>query len=312
MDKSKKKQRNAESRSAKKSPLSGAFLQTREWAKFQSATGKKTLWVDGVLVLYSPIAFGLSYAYVPRPQQLDKKKLEAIITKAKEDGCVFVRVDPIESLPVCKQSVIKVKDHQPAVTRIIDLIQSEEDLLSSMKSKTRYNVRLAKKKGVEIKKARGPWGIKKFIRLVDKTAKRHSFGLHSEDYYKEMISSLSGEEATAHLFVARYNKKSRAAALVLRHGNTATYLHGGSSEKDKNVMAPYLLHWTIMQWAKKHGCHYYDLWGVAPEGKKDHRLQGVSRFKEGFGGVVVEYPGTFEIPIRQFWYSLIRAYRHIK
>lgn len=292
-----------------KGPRSGAFLQSEQWEKFQRTAGNKTQRVAGALLIYHELAFGLRYAIVSRPETFDQSVCKAVKSTARKNKCVFVRVEPYEELT---GKMYKVRDYQPSTTRIVDLSASESELLAAMKSKTRYNIRLAAKKGVEVKKALGEWGVKRFLKLVKKTGERHGFGLHKTSYYKTMVSTLKTKELSAHLFVARINKKTRAVALVLKHGEVATYLHGGSSEKDKGVMAPYALHWNIMRWAKKNGCHYYDFWGEAPAGQSGHPLEGVTRFKSGFGGEVFTYPGAYEIPLRRGLYLLLRAYRSIK
>ncbi len=297
-----------------------SFLQSREWGKFQEAVGRRVEWVKvrdrEVQVVYMPLPFGLWYAQISRAD-LDEDGWREIVERVWESGAVFVRIEPLDQQSKISKQLHKVRDNQPSTTRIIDLSLSEEELLAGMKPKTRYNIRLAERKGVVVQEAKGVWGIRKFLRLLEKTKERQQFTVHAPEYYEKMLAM-----GVARLFVARYNGKVRTANIVVSCGDTATYLHGASSEKDREVMAPYLLHWMTMLWAKKHGLRWYDLWGVAPpphpsplprvEREIIHPLASVSRFKEGFGGAVVTYPGTFEIPLRPVWYSLVRFHRRTR
>lgn len=299
---------------------SGSFLQSREWGAFQVAVGRRVEWVRvggrDVLLQWVPLPFGLRYAHVARVE-VDEAGLDMLVEHARKGGAVFVRTEPLR-LSTRNNQQVKVRDHHPSATRLIDLLLSEETLLAQMKPKTRYNIRLAARKSVVVQEARGVWGARKFLKLLEKTKARQGFTVHAPKYYEKMLEVLGGGDAVdtarcqARLFVARYNGKVRAANIVISYGDTVTYLHGASSDKDQEVMAPYLLHWQTMRWAKEHGFRWYDLWGVAPAGASSHPLASVSRFKEGFGGVVVEYPGTFEIPLRRAWYFFIQLHRRLR
>ena len=290
--------------------MKNSFLQSREWGKFQEAVGRRVEWMTigglEVQMVCVSLPFGLFYAQVSRVD-LDEDGWRQVVERARKSGAVFVRIEPVKEREIKSEKQLKVRDLHPSTTRIIDLSLTEEALLAQMKSKTRYNIGLAARKGVVVQEARGVWGIRKFLRLLEKTKERQQFTVHAPEYYEKMMA-MDG----ARLFVARYNWKVRTANIIISHGDTATYLHGASSEKDREVMAPYLLHWMTMLWAKKQGFRWYDFWGVAPEGVTDHPLASVSRFKEGFGGAVIEFPGTFEIPLRPVWYRLIRLHRRLR
>ena len=297
--------------------LSGAFLQSNEWAIFQEAVGVQVTSALGMKMFFVALPFGLRYGYAPRVE-LSDTTLDGLIRAAQKEHAVFLRVEPITPLAVPRR-FRKVRDNQPRVTRVVDLSVSEEALLAEMKQKTRYNIRLAAKHEVVVSEATGQWGVRRFLKLLAKTQERQEFSAHAPEYYETLLNVLkpaseipSKERCEARLFVARFLGKVRAANIVLTFGDTVTYLHGASSEKDREVMAPYLLQWHTMRWAKKYGFHRYDFWGVAPEGVKNHPLAGVTRFKEGFGGETVHYPGTFELSLRPFWYALIRLHRKFR
>ena len=103
-----------------------------------------------------------------------------------------------------------------------------------------------------------------------------------------------------------------AANLMIWFGDTVSYLHGASSNVRREVMAPHLLHWKLINEAKSLSFKHYDFWGVAPEGTVNHPWAGVSRFKRGFGGRYVAYPGTFDLPLDRFWYRVYRLLQTIR
>jgi len=311
---------------SKRHPQSGLFLQSKDWGKFQKKFGREVERLhpfesgglgEGVLVVYMPLPFGLRYAYIPRGADLIKRKWGGLLDRLKERDVVFVRIEPLSRFRLRDYRARLVKEVQPSATRMLDLRFSEQDLLKQMKQKTRYNIRLAERKEVEVKEV-GVDGLDDFLRLIGMTAERQNIKMHSKEYYRKMVRVLLSpsvlpqkDRCEVRIFFAKYYDEILAVNLVLTYGNTVTYLHGGTSDKFRNIMAPHLLQWHIIKWAKKNGFSWYDFWGVAPAGseQKRHPLAGVSRFKEGFGGQIVEYPGTFEIPFRKFWYLLIKVYR---
>jgi len=117
------------------------------------------------------------------------------------------------------------------------------------------------------------------------------------------------------LHIAYHDTTPIAAAIVGYFGDTATYLHGASSYEHRSLMGPYTLHWQIMQEAKRDGYHCYDFWGVAIKQQSNkttnQHWEGISRFKLGFGGKIMDYPGTFDLPVSRFWYILYRLGRRI-
>jgi lipid II:glycine glycyltransferase (peptidoglycan interpeptide bridge formation enzyme) len=158
-----------------------------------------------------------------------------------------------------------------------------------MKQKTRYNIRLAGKKGVTVR----AWDdLAAFHQMLLITGSRDKFGVHSLGYYRRAYELLHPQKM-GELLVAEYEGKPLAALFVARHGNRAYYLYGASTDEERNRMPTYLLQWEAMQWAKACGCEEYDLWGVPDEPeatleanfeKRNDGLWGVYRFKRGFGG----------------------------
>ena len=144
---------------------------------------------------------------------------------------------------------------QPKQTLILDITKTEEELLAQMKSKTRYNIKVAQKHCVQIDE--GKQYLDDFIRLTKKTAERDEFTSHSDNYYRQMFEALS-PEGIMKLFVAKDEDKVIVANLVIFFGDWSVYLHGASDYDFRNKMAPYLLQWETIQLAKSHDKKYYD------------------------------------------------------
>jgi len=178
---------------------------------------------------------------------------------------------------------------QPPRTIVIDIRGAEEEILAKMKQKTRYNIRLAEKKGVTVR----AWDdIDSFHKMMLVTGERDGFGIHSLEYYRRAYELLHPKRM-GEILVAEYEGKPLAALFVARNGNRAYYLYGASTDEERNRMPTYLLQWEAMKWAKARGCEEYDLWGVPDEDEttleanfetRHDGLWGVYRFKRGFGG----------------------------
>lgn len=310
-------------------PRSGAFLQSWAWGEFQHAAGRsvhRMVWEDAgkitaaaqVLVHRLPIAFGRAYVYCPRAPIVAKGwGNEDIFTHLRELGdrfsAAFVRFEPPWPEYPIRKRFVKTIDLQPADTLITDLRVSREQRLAAMHPKSRYNLGLAERKGVQIDLA-ATVAFDEVWPIFLKTAKRGKFSLHPKAYYQTMLATLATGPCRAFLAVARFEGVIVAANLMIDEGKTRTYLHGASGDKHREVMAPYLLHSALMDDAAQKGMEAYDWWGVAPDGVDKHAWAGVTRFKLGFGGERVSYPGTFDAvlhPARYGLYILARRARRL-
>ncbi len=232
----------------------------------------------------------------------DSRFFDELKFKAKEAGAIFLRVEPVREgtispfPPAGGKGEIPVKSVQPRCTTIVDLSKSEDELMKAMHEKTRYNVRLADRHGVTVQRYdHGGEIFDEVWKLMSETAARDGFHLHLRGYYEKLMPYTTP-------FVARFEEKLLAAAIVMFDQETVTYLHGASSNEHRNVMAPYALHWAIMKEAKARGYHHYDFWGI--DTGDEPEWKGITRFKTGFGGETVCAPGTFDLIINPFWYSL--------
>lgn len=298
----------------------GGFLQSKEWAAFQKAAGNKVLELkfpaefSANVIEYALPVVG-NYFFVPRgpiffKKDMGEKCANELLVTAKKRGVGWIRIEPQakkeleelrEAFEKLGAKVVKAKkNHQPAQTLMLDLEKTEEELLSEMKSKTRYNIRLAAKKGVMIEKSNDNEALNAFIELSQETAKRDAIVIHPEEYYRKMIETIPAEMLS--LYVAKFDGKIIGSALISFSGSVATYLHGASSNENRNVMAPHLLQWTAICDAKKAGFFKYDFGGTKIEKDKDGNLvekswQGITKFKVGFSpdGKPTEFPGCWDV-----------------
>lgn len=298
-------------------PRSGAFLQSKEWGAFQTAAGrvvKRYAFEDGPRLalaqgLEFPMPFGMTYLSFPRgPVGDSSAAVELIAAAGKETGACFVRFEPVSS--GAPAGARKTVDLQPADTLIMDLRQPADIRLAAMHHKTRYNLRLAERKGVEIAMA---GSLDDVWFLFEQTAKRGGFALHAKSYYAAMLETLSEGPCRAFLAIALHEGKPVAANIMIDHQGTRTYLHGASGDTSRELMAPYLLHWRLIEDASARGMSSYDWWGVSPDGASEtHPWAGVTRFKLGFGGERVSYPGTFDAVLNVGTYAAYAALRHLR
>ena len=172
-----------------------------------------------------------------------------------------------------------------------------------MHQKTRYNIRLAEKKGVKIVES-GAARFEEFWQLLVSTGDRDEFNLHGRSYYQEMLKFDSN---FVKLFFAESEGKLLAVSLVVFFGDMATYIHGGSANENREVMAPYALQWQMIKLAKQMNYKYYDFHGV-----DEVKWPGVTRFKFGFGAKQADYPGTFDLVYDQGWYNIYKMVRKVR
>jgi lipid II:glycine glycyltransferase (peptidoglycan interpeptide bridge formation enzyme) len=256
-------------------------------------------------------------------------------------GCLFIRFDPpwafaeaespggedgedlseagatASSLPARPPVGLPLRraaaDVQPPDSVILGLERSDEELLAGMKPKWRYNIRLAAKKGVVVKEE-GAASLGLFYELYEATARRDRIALHPRAYYERLFSeastwqSLPGEpRPDLRLWVARHEGKALAAIITLFHGRRATYLYGASSDEGRSLMPAYALQWEALRAAREAGCAAYDFYGIPPTADEAHPMAGLYRFKTGFGGSVIHYAGSLDLPLRPLLYAAFRG-----
>lgn len=283
------------------------ITQSEEWAKFRLATPnvQKVLRIGSSRIFIHHLPYiPNSIAYLPRPANLDN--LEEIKIACRKENAIFLRVEPISSAKWADQ-ISNSRPGRPILpqhTIYIDLTKPEEQLLQEMREKTRYNIRLAQKKGVVVKQSEN---IEEFISLLQKTETRQGFYSHYPNYYRKLWEILH-----PHLLTAYVNDKPAASIMLFVHDGALYYPYGGSDPKYKEFMSSHLLHWEAIRLGKKLGCKIYDMWGSYKERKDESDpWWGIYRFKSGFGGTEVDFPPTVDIPLSPLYplFSLFDSFR---
>ncbi len=310
-------------------------LQSWEWGEFRKKTGIKIerwgIWKKGKLketiqVSIHPLGkTGLTVGYFPKgkiPSRDQKLVLKKI---AEANNSIFIKLEP----KVRKEAVNKKKKNflkrngyvkgRPLFTKynfVLNLEAEEADLLKSFKSKTRYNIRLAERKGVEVEIDNSDETFETFLSLIKETTKRQGFYAHEEDYYREMWEVLKNgkkqminnhNELKADLIVARYKGEIITAWMLFWFGKTMYYPYGASTRKYREVMANNLVMWEAIKIAKKRGCLYFDMWGaLGPKPNPKHPWYGFHRFKAGYQPELVEYMDSYDLVFQPFKYKLFR------
>jgi lipid II:glycine glycyltransferase (peptidoglycan interpeptide bridge formation enzyme) len=246
--------------------------------------------------------------------------LDAIQPLAKQRRAICLKIEPnAEDTNSLAERLQALGFHrspqtiQPRRTLIVNLDGEPDDLLKRMKSKTRYNIRLAARRGVTVRPGTQA-DLPAFYQLMEVTGQRDAFGIHSDEYY-EAAHQLFVPTGQGQLLLAEHEGQLLAGLVVLAMGETACYMYGASSDVGRNQMPTYLLQWEAMLWAKAQGCRFYDLWGVPDEEEttleeqftqRSDGLWGVYRFKRGFGGRLVRATGAWDLVYAPVRYRLYR------
>lgn len=316
------------------SALRPHFLQSYEWGELKRGTG----WLPLRLLVTkegTPIAaisllkrklpfFGRSILYAPRGPVMGKECDPAseeffwqeVVKLGKKHRAILLKIDP--DIPLPDETAIKrlkvmgfrraggeagFGGVQPRYVFRMDITPSEDDLLAGMVSKTRYNLRLAARRGVVVRVAENKDDLRTFYNLLKETAERDSFLVREFSYFDSMWD-LFIAEGTARLFLAEYQGEAIAGTIAFHCGDCVWYLYGASSNRRRNVMPNYLLQWEMIRWAKSLQCRVYDMRGVPPTEDPENPLAGLYRFKKGFGGDFTEFIPEHDLVMSPFWYFL--------
>ncbi len=294
---------------------------------------------SAALMLYRSQKLGgigprITMTYIPRGPLMHwghkgtvVKTLQAIEADAREQGCMFAKIDPEVSLgtgvpgselerndPVGK-AVVRILQkrgwiYSPGQIQFknsvwLDLGQSETELLAVMKQKTRYNIRLAEKKGVTVRIATiKELGI--FYKMYVETSIRDGFVIRPEEYYLTVWRTFM-QDAMALPLLAEFDGEPIAGLFLFLFAKRAWYLYGMSTQKHRDKMPNYLLQWRAIQLAKERGCLNYDLWGAPDTFNESDPMWGVYKFKEGLGGKVVRMIGAWDFPVKPLVYKLFNS-----
>ncbi len=288
-------------------------LQTWEWGEFRAAWGNEVLRTNyGQLTLhkipYTPYKVG---AFIKGPEP-NADMLISLKKLGRKNNLIFIKLEPnvaVEMSNDKSQMINLLKKHGTVpgktlftpTTFWVDLTLSEEELLKSFESKTRYNIRYAGRQGVVVKEDNSPEAFKRYLELTDETARRQNFFAHTKRYHELMWKTLHsdmierGEKPIARLMTAKYQGEIITTWILFVWKDFLYYPYGASTDKYKNVMANNLMMWESIKLGKKLGLKTFDLWG-REEGK------GFTKFKEGYNPKVVEFLGTWDLVINPIFY----------
>jgi len=284
-------------------------------------------------ILRNGFAARLSILYSPKGPLLDwsnqplrERVLNDLQAFAKKEGAIFLKMDPDVVLgmgiPKGEADLID-KGGQVVVselkgrgwryssdqiqfknTVLIDLTPSEEEFLARMKQKTRYNIRLAERKGVVLRVG-NPEDFGMLYKMYAETSVRDGFVIRDEGYYQTVWKLfMDSDEPACEPLIAEVNGEPVAAIFVFYFAEGAYYVYGMSRDAHREKMPTYLLQWEAMKRARARGCKVYDLWGAPDVFDDSDSMWGVYRFKEGLGGKVVRTLGAWDFAPNPFWYKL--------
>jgi len=313
------------------------FSQSFDWGEILIKEGKKVERLQIVennsillqaQIIYQNLPFGWHYAFCPKgpainkmvagDEELTKQVIECFNKYFSQKQTVFLRIEPELSVFKNYSTIKKNIDINPRATLILNLKNTEEEILNSMHQKTRYNIKLAQKKNLQIKIGKD---AESFIKLMQETGVRDGFKLHPKKHYEKILDSNLSKQIT--IFK---NDMAIATGVFIGYGDTFTYLYGASNYEHRNLMAPYSIQWEGIKLGKSLNYKNYDFFGIAPcevvkedgDDKTEyiydlkHQYAGVTKFKLGFGGNYHEDPGTYDKIINKnkyYIYSLLRFLR---
>lgn len=261
-------------------------------------------------------------AYVPKGPVADHDDsdlfdatLAALERTARRQRCVFIKIDP--DVPAGHDTALAALTRRGWIpsteqiqfrnTALLDIRPSEEDVLSGMKSKTRYNVRLSRRRGV-IVRAGGADDLETFYALYAETANRDGFPIRPFAYYDDVWSSFL-RAGLACFLLAFHEGRALAGLICFRFGERAWYMYGASGAAGRRHMPNHLLQWEAIRWAKGEGCTVYDLWGAPDVLSAQDPMWGVWRFKEGLGARYTPQIGAWDFVVSQPLYWTYRRLR---
>ncbi len=289
------------------------ILQSFEWGEFKKATGGVNRvfrigeFEKGKLIrAYQFFIHRLPYlpwtiGYLPRGPIPTRAALGEIKKIARQEKAIFFKIDP--GMDEKGGSLgVEGKPIQPRHTIYLDLERNEGEILAGMHPKTRYNIRLAERKGVTVRVENDSEGMDKFVEVLMKTEERQRFYAHSKNYYRKLWETLGGE-GMVYVLNAYFEEKVIASIVLFKFKDFLYYPYGGSNYEFRQLMAPQLLHWRAIQLGKKLKCTTYDLWGsYKDKPTEEDPWWGFYRLKIGLGGKEVSFPKTVDIPLSLAYY----------
>ncbi len=304
------------------------IMQSWQWGEFRKKMGVKLLryglYKNNKLTLAFQISFHkiplTSYyvGYLPKGPFPSKELSEVLSKIGSEQNCAFIKLESdIEKFQISSRQMADQIDRKftpsskPLFTKhnfILDLTKTEQQLLEAMHSKTRYNIKLAKKKGVKVEIRDDDKALEIYLKLYFETTKRQKYLGHNESYHKKVWKTLK-EAKMARFLIGYYQKTPLVAWMLINFKDTLYYPYGGSTTLHKDVMANNLVAWEAIKLGKSLNLKKLDFWGaLGPNASPKDPWQGFHRFKAGYGGKLVEYLGTFDLILKPIVYQTFAVF----
>ncbi len=305
-------------------------LQSWEWGEFKSRYGwrpERHLWLvdDQPCAVASILTRRLgrwpaAVSYVPKGPVLDyddsellNQVLVGLEAAARRERALFVKIDPdMQAGTAAGKAVVAAlrrrgwrpsrEQIQFRNTMLLDLTREPDETLAGMKSKWRYNVRLAGRRGVTVRHGQQA-DLPLLYQMYAETAARDEFVIRPEAYYHDAWGSFI-EAGLAQPLIAEVESEAVAMVIIFRFAECAWYMYGASRDIHREKMPNHLLQWEAMVWAREQGCTVYDMWGAPDVLDESDPMWGVYRFKQGFGGEFVEHIGAWDFPASRLGYWL--------
>ncbi len=305
-------------------------LQSWEWGEFRQQNGQKvirlglfekTVLKEGYqITLHRIPKTPYQIGYLPKCHLPNESVLAALKKIGQDYSCIFLKLEPNVGQPyqenqpqnplsgfrefLLNQGCFLGRPLFTKYTFYLDLTKSEADLFSACKPKTRYNIRLAQRYGVEISEDNSEQTFAEYLKLTFQTAKRQQFYAHNENYHRLMWQILQ-PAGIAHLLKASYQKQTLVTWILFIFNKILYYPYGASSRLHKEVMASNLMMWEAIRFGKKNGCERFDLWGsLGPHPNPKDPWFGFHNFKIGYSPQLIEFIGSFDLVINQTLYKL--------
>ena len=313
-------------------------VQTWEWGDFQISQGHKVYRLgcfddqDKMISAYS-VSFHkipktkFSIGTILRGPEINDEMVNKINEIAQKENAIFVKFESNsiyknydsfnnETLVNSKPQFLNLKKSPKVAfypfTYLIDLTKTEDQLLESMHPKTRYNIRVANRYGVEVREQTDDKGFEIYLKLLFDTTKRQGFYLHNEKYHRDLWKKLKST-GMIHIMLASYQNQVLSAFMIFNIKDRLFYPYGASLDTNRQVMAPTLLMWEVIRLGQKLKCKTFDMWGcLGPHAKENENGYGFHRFKQGFGGQLVEYVGTYDLVTNPVLYEIYNSVDKIR
>lgn len=307
-------------------------LQSWEWGEFRKRTGVEVerlgffegeKLIKGLQVTFHALplpGFNYKVGYLPKGFAPDEDQLSALKQLAEKHQALFIKLEPnllqaaslnpkftqLNQL-LLDQGAVKGRPLFTKFTFQLDLNPTEDELMANFHKKTRYNIRLAQKKGVEIVENTTAEGMEEYIKILEETKSRQGFYAHTPEYFRQIWEELK-DSGMIKIFQAEYQGKILASWIMFVFNDILYYPYGASRSIHREVMASNLLMWEMIRFGKNTGCHAFDMWGsLGPEPDPNDPWFGFHRFKKGYGGELMQSPGSFDLVMNQPLYKLYRV-----